>query len=237
MIQELIKSLRGTGALPYLFIGSGFSQRYIHAETWKNLLIYLTNLMDNGKNYSQYQRIAMDYGAENSNLLAEVASIISKDFNTIWYEKDIFESRREKCKDLIDRGIVFSPFKYEIAKHLCELVDSFDLNGNPEIDSLRKITSYSLSGIITTNYDQFLEKYIFPSFDVKIGQDGILFSDSLEIENIYKIHGCVSDFDTMVIDSKDYKTINQKQAYLAAKLLTIFCENPFPSTSPFSLNT
>jgi len=49
MIQELIKSLRGTGALPYLFIGSGFSQRYIHAETWKNLLIYLTNLMDNGK--------------------------------------------------------------------------------------------------------------------------------------------------------------------------------------------
>lgn len=225
IIKEMANSFRGNGSLPFLFIGSGFSQRYISSETWKNLLIYLVELMDNGKSYSRYQNEAKN-NVENDKLLyAEVASLIEKDFDNVWFDSEKFSESRKECEDLIKNGYLFSPFKYEIAKHLDALVNNFNPN-NPEIVALKKVTSYSIAGVITTNYDTFLEKEIFPSFDVKVGQDDILFSDMFGIECIYKIHGSTTKPESMVINLNDYKKLQDRQAYLAAKLLTIFVENP-----------
>lgn len=43
---------------------------------------------------------------------------------------------------------------------------------------------------------------------------------------IFKIHGSVSDPNSIVITAEDYQHFNDKCAYLAAKLLTIFMEYP-----------
>ena len=83
----------------------------------------------------------------------------------------------------------------------------------------------NIDGIITTNYDDLIEA-IFPKFTKYVGQNELIFSSVLNIGEINKIQGCIYQPDSMVLTDEDYKGFNQKNAYLAAKLITIFIEHP-----------
>lgn len=54
----------------------------------------------------------------------------------------------------------------------------------------------------------------------------MVFSAIQGIAEIYKIHGSISRPETLVLTEKDYIEFEQKEAYLASKLLTIFMEYP-----------
>ena len=54
----------------------------------------------------------------------------------------------------------------------------------------------------------------------------MIFSDIYEIGEIYKIHGSVTKPDSIIITAEDYNKFEDKQAYLIAKILTIFLEYP-----------
>ncbi len=82
-----------------------------------------------------------------------------------------------------------------------------------------------IAGIITTNYDECLEK-IFCDFDVNIGQDNMLLANVNNAFEIYKIHGGISVPNSLVFTKKDYDYFSNKLKYLSAKLLTIFVEHP-----------
>lgn len=79
--------------------------------------------------------------------------------------------------------------------------------------------------IITTNWDLLLEG-LFPNFEVFIGQEQLLFSQPQTIAEIYKIHGCCTDPNSLVLTSNDYELFYKRNSYLAAKLLTVFIEHP-----------
>jgi hypothetical protein len=79
--------------------------------------------------------------------------------------------------------------------------------------------------VLTTNYDSFIED-AFPSYTKYIGQEELLFSTLHGISEIYKIHGCCTKPESVIINEADYADFAEKNAYLAAKILTIFLEHP-----------
>ena len=96
-----------------------------------------------------------------------------------------------------------------------------------EISKFKAIGSKNISCIITTNYDTFLENsFGHGAFQTYIGQSELLFSTIYEIAEIYKIHGCCTKPESIVINSYDYNIFNQKSAYLSSKILTLFLERP-----------
>src|SRR5690606_27637314 len=117
----------------------------------------------------------------------------------------------------------FSPIKYEISKRIKENNEIInDENLEKEIKLLKKA---NIDGIITTNWDVLCEK-LFPSFTSFVGQQEVIFSELFTVGEIYKIHGSINNPNSLVLTSEDYKEFEERNTYLAAKLLTIFIENP-----------
>lgn len=199
---------------PFLFIGSGFSRRYLGLPTWELLLMEICEDLKLKKPYNFYKSNA-------NSKLPKVASIIGEDFNETWWSDSNFAESREQFASIAETK--FSPLKFEIAKKINlknelikdELIDK-------ELKLLRKI---NIDGAITTNWDELLEK-IFPDFNKFIGQEELIFSELYSIGEIYKIHGCASKPNSLVVTEEDYNNYEDRNAYLAAKLLTIFIENP-----------
>ncbi|HFO2892784.1 TPA: SIR2 family protein, partial [Escherichia coli] len=78
-----------------------------------------------------------------------------------------------------------------------------------------------IGSIITTNYDQLVEN-IF-EFNPLIGNSILL---SNPYGSVYKIHGCVSDPNNIIITGEDYANFDNKYELIRAQLLSIFIHNP-----------
>ncbi len=63
-------------------------------------------------------------------------------------------------------------------------------------------------------------------YEVYVGQEDLIFSPLMEISEIFKIHGSITNPNSLVLTDIDYKLFNEKNQYLAAKLLTTFMEHP-----------
>lgn len=148
----LSEQLSVTDSLPFLFIGSGFSKRYIRTESWENLLSKFAEFGE-CKNINQY--ISEVENGKDS--LDKVASKLAEDFSNNWWKLEKFnESRIKYSKEIINKN---SSLKLEIANYLknidiIEELDKLDENLKIEIEEFRKI---KIDGIFTTNYDLLLE--------------------------------------------------------------------------------
>ena len=197
---------------PFLFVGSGFSRRYTGSEDWTGLLKVLS--APTGKPYERYVSSA-------DGKLPRIATLIAEDFHDVWWEGEQFAESRKLYPDPATHA---SPFKIEVGRHFEGLVDKLPDEGelNQELEALRDGV---IEGIITTNFDTILE-YVFPDFAVYVGQDEVLFRDPYGVAEIYKIHGSSSHPESIVITEDDFVDFNERNAYLAAKLLTVFVEHP-----------
>lgn len=92
-------------------------------------------------------------------------------------------------------------------------------------DEIALLSQLSVDGIITTNWDLLLET-LFPDYKVFVGQGEMLFSNPQSIAEIYKIHGSASRPASLVLTKEDYTDLENKNPYLAAKLITLFVEHP-----------
>lgn len=212
LAEDLIAHLGQFQTAPFLFVGSGFSRRYAESEDWQGLLRRFADEVG-----TPYERYASKFGGS----FTHIASAIAADFHDIWWEDDAYEDSRSEYP--APRGIA-SPLKIEVAKSLGDLVAKLPVDGplNGELEALREAT---IEGVITTNYDSLLE-HLFPEFKVFAGQDELLFHDPVGVGEIYKIHGSISDPETVVLTAEDYAAFADRDVYLAAKLLTIFVEHP-----------
>ncbi|MVM36856.1 hypothetical protein GO730_02845 [Spirosoma sp. HMF3257] len=209
--ETLFQQLNAYSSSPILFIGSGISFRYLGTERWEALL----------KRFSEQIGIPFEkFRSKANGDWARVGSLLAEDYHTYWFSSPDMESNRKKYKN--DMTHLSSPLKVMVSQHLKEFSVSNDYNLESEIGLLR---AAKIDGIITTNYDLFLEN-IFPDFKVYKSQRELIFSTLQEVGEIYKIHGCCTDPNSLVITSEDYENYNSKNAYLAAKLMTAFLEHP-----------
>lgn len=216
--EALQSSLASHGALPYLFIGSGISRRYLGLPDWNGLL----------------QKFAAEAGEDFNYHLATArgeyplaATRIAQAFHERWWNDASYAHQRAEYARSVrdDEG----GLKVAIA----EYIRSHDTlaKGLPGIDDpklhaeLELLRLAVVDGVITTNYDSLTDQ-LFPTYRAYIGQDELLMSDAQFIAEVYKIHGDATQPLTLVVTDGDYKEFSRRNHYLAAKLLTIFAEHP-----------
>jgi len=212
--EQFKEHLSKFNTYPYLFIGSGLSIRYFNLDSWINLLKSICNeLKLNDYSY---------YASSSYQDFTKIADMMAKDLKEKWWKNEEFSESRKLFKDFTINDE--SPLKYEICNYIKNKSNiTSELNNLKEINLLKKS---NIDGIITTNWDNFIEENLFEHFNCYIGQEELIFSDSFDIGIIYKIHGGIKKPNSLVLTKTDYDNFENSYPYLAAKLLTIFVEHP-----------
>lgn len=220
--QDIKKCLEEMMCLPILFVGSGVSRRYIGAPNWEELLKETAkNCPRIEKGFAYYKQNARKKNSKDQ--LIEIGTT----FAELYHDWAWNEGKSEFPEELFEEDKPSEIYiKYKIAEYLNSLLtESFEDGENleiiEEIQCLKKIRPHA---IITTNYDLFLER-IFTGYEPIVGHQ-ILRTNFTSYGEILKIHGCVSDPQSMVLTTEDYKNFDRKKKYLTAKLLTYFAEHP-----------
>ncbi|NKC30637.1 SIR2 family protein [Falsiroseomonas selenitidurans] len=210
--ERLREKLENHSAAPFLFVGSGFSRRYLGLEDWVGLLKrFCAPIKDFGYYFSR----------ANGNL-ALTATYMADDYNEWWWNAPETAESRARSSSLVKNSS--DALKIEISSYL----SSFSLETarqSRHSEEVASLAQTSIDGIITTNWDFLLEEF-FPDYRVFVGQEELLFSNPQAIGEIYKIHGSAQNPSSLVLTAEDYQAFAAKNPYLAAKLVTIFVEHP-----------
>lgn len=208
--EDFINKLQHSNSAPFLFVGSGFSRHYLDFPDWKGILSMFAP-----KHINEY------YTRCKTNKLPRIASEIAKDLTDEFWNLEESNDFRKKYQDKVSK--FDSVFKLKISDFLIEKCsEDFPEMWNEELSLLKNLV---IDGIITTNWDDTVER-IFPSYKPYIGQQQLISSSTFNIGEIYKIHGCMTSPDSLVLTQEDYDNFNERNPYLAAKLITIFIEHP-----------
>ncbi len=213
--EKFLQKLKLSDTPPFLFVGSGVSIKYCGIPTWMDLL---KEFVDINKNC--YKSKFGYYSSKCSKDPLKIATMIASEFHEYWWQSDEYESSR-KIYGKIAENDIETAFKIELARYV-ETVKNYKTELELEIELLSQAV---ISGILTTNWDNFLQE-TFPDFQVQIGQKEAIFADHKSIGELYKIHGCTSKPETLIVTSKDYDGFIDNDHYLNAKLLTLFAEYP-----------
>lgn len=217
-LKKVFENISNSQRLPLVFAGSGISKRYTtNRYDWKGLLIrcieeYCENPVNKYNEYREEVKYSLSIEDESKFTINEkIGSLVERDFNTAYYRNEILNL------DVQDNQ---SPLKVFIAK----LLSDYELlpEMKNEIELFKSLKEKMIT-IITTNYDTFFEDNIFTKHEKIIGQQ--IFKKS-ELGSIMKIHGCITEPDSIVLTSRDYKKFFKKRKVLSAKIINLFTENP-----------
>lgn len=210
MFKSMQNKLRTIGIAPIFFVGSGISRRYIESPNWIGLLKEIVDGRD-----VNFTKLVQKYTESNGDVNNEK---LAEELESIYFDK--------LNDDEIEEG---GSKPYYFRKRIAEITEEYltknleQMNTNSEIIELKKTRP---AAIITTNYDRVMETVFEDDYSVLIGQDSLLENVVDGIGEIYKIHGCSSNPNSIVITKKDYDNFFDKSKYLDAKLLTLFLEYP-----------
>jgi len=106
-LEPLAAALNEADSLPFLFVGSGVSRRYLGHERWDDLLRWAAGLTKRPFEYY--------FGRAQRNL-PRTASLIAEEFYEIWWDDSRFEASRDKWSSECTE--ITSPLKIEVASKL-----------------------------------------------------------------------------------------------------------------------
>lgn len=222
-----LKNLLNRKRVPILFIGSGISRRYIGLDDWSNLLkkvakdigisqSMLVGLIEQSKAESDTENylpmLALKLSEKMINNLAD--GKLKQEDLSLFSEEDW--KRSEAGED---------PFKILISKY----INNYRVTDN--VDLLREMQLFKnleerIPVVITTNYDTFLEDNIFKNFDIRVCPDDLYFSRFEGVGELLKIHGTVSNPNSMIITNKDYVNLAEEFKIITARITSLLCDHP-----------
>ncbi len=215
-IREFVNGYKN---YPILFVGAGLSLRYLtNSYTWENLLKRV--MVDLTGNDEEFYTLKSQCFINSEYKYDVLASLIEKEFNeALTKERDgkfkyINDEFFEKMRD----GVQLSRFKIYVAELIKN--STYQECYENEIRQLLK-ASKNIGSIITTNYDNFIEETT--GFTPLIGNDILL---SNPYGSVYKIHGCISKINNIVITKEDYNKFDEQYDLIRAQLLSLFIHNP-----------
>lgn len=216
--------------IPMLFVGSGLSKRYIEGyPTWDELIEYIAECADvtNGQLLAIKQNIkASNPNFTISQVNAEIGSALSQILRDKLISGELkLESlfKEEEINKIRDFNISFE--KMLIKKRLENYVLKTGKKYTNELEQLKKLEA-NIGVVITTNYDEFLEKEVFTNFEAFVEQSQYYMADTTGIGEIYKIHGGISNPNSMIFNSFDYQNFNDNLRVIAAKILNLALDYP-----------
>lgn len=204
---------------PVLFVGSGFSLRYIEGfKDWNGLLSEISE--DLYENDERYLDIKSKYFENGEYQYDKIASVIEADFNKFLEDnrKGKFEQINDQFYSRMKEGENVSRFKIYLAEKFKNHIIKEEKSD--ELKELKKVRK-NISSVITTNYDTLIEKTF--EFNPLIGNDILL---SNPYGSVYKIHGCITAPNKIVINDKDYVGFQLKYELIRAQLMSLFIHNP-----------
>ena len=204
---------------PVLFIGTGMSLRYLdNTYTWDHLLKFISDKLT--QNPEDYYDIKAKYHENGEFAYDKVASHLEEVFEEIVQRErhGEFSVINDIYYENMSKGVKISRFKLYVATLFKEL--SYNSSKTEELKALKRVRK-NIGSIITTNYDKLIED-IF-EFNPLIGNDILL---SNPYGSVYKIHGCSTDSERIIITNKDYDVFEKKFELIRAQLLSLFIHNP-----------
>ncbi len=215
-INEFISNYKNH---PILFVGTGVSLRYLNNSfNWNGLLEHVIVELKGNKEF--YLNTKSKCQEDGKFRFDKIASIIENEFS-----EALESDRNGRFKDVNDiffekmeKDINVGRFKIYISKLLENL--EYREEKKDEIKELKKIRK-NIGSIVTTNYDKLIED-IF-EFEPLIGNDILL---SNPYGSVYKIHGCVTQPEQIIITKEDYDKFNNQYELIRAQLLSLFIHNP-----------
>lgn len=222
--EDLIKQNK----VPTLFIGSGISKRYLKGyPTWFELLkkiageIGVTPLMLNAM---KTEIINKNDSLSSTEINAMLADKLSEKINELIINADEKVNSFLTLREQEQLGMYNSDcFKYLVSKEFSNY--SIKEDKLEEIKLFRN-AAMKVGSVITTNYDEFLEKEIFRNFEVKYNQSQLYFVNNYEYECIYKIHGTTNRPESIVINSRDYRKMSDNHRLFIAKIYDLLMSSP-----------
>lgn len=220
--KKVSSVISGVNCYPFLFIGSGLSRRYMGTRNWEGLLNWVCQEVFNDEfAYARLYSAAKTACSRDAKkaLMPYFATLLEDSANEALLSEERFTWFRERFSHELKTGS--SPLKCFIANDLA----AAEVHPCEESNLIVDKCGEKISGVLTTNYDYLIES-LFPKCDVFVGENDLLFKEMSFSAEAYKIHGSAASPNTMILTQADYDEFEKKQAYLAAKILTIFMEYP-----------
>jgi len=215
---ELLTQLGEHNALPYLFVGSGVSRRYLGLPDWEGMLRHFADEIGEDLDFM--------LASVNGDLPA-AAGELARVFHPVWFKHRRYMAQRREHKAEVrdtEAALKVAISTYFRERTLLQVgvpgVDDADLA--LELELLRNSV---VDGVITTNFDDLTDA-LFPEYTSYVGQDELILSDAQFVAETYKIHGSSRQPLSLILTDSDYANFHNRNSYLAAKLLTIFAEHP-----------
>lgn len=212
---------------PALFIGAGFSKRYlINYPDWLGLLKKIADAigMDTFIISKKYDEL-INEGKTKSDACFRITSIIEKELN-----KKIDSGKANEIFSLDEKYIIetshLRPIKYLAAKHFNQpLQYIFDVPYLKRELNLFKKLQNNVPCIFTTNYDTLIEN-LFLDYKCFKSQSDYFYNDNTDYMEIYKLHGSAEEPNTLILTEDDYTEFDRKNYLSVSKFINILSERP-----------